>query len=278
MHGSAFTPVVVPAEIWAREEVRSLLAERDVAGILRLVQQHTGASQQRLATALAISQGRINELINRRRQVTSLSSFQRLADGLGMPDPARIVLGLAPRNDRSAKSVGHNEITRTYPAQADVAADIRTAVRGAATVDVMAVRGLGLLGLKDSLLREVIPVDTRLRVLLLDPDSDAAAYRAQEVGESSESFSAGIRLSLSRLREFAAAGRPVEIYLHDHVPVWRIISIDGPRGTMFVSAFTDCREAHACPTHQIQPNPVGILHHAFRRTVEQTVTTARRAV
>ena len=175
-------------------------------------------------------------------------------------------------------SVGHTEIARTYAAQADAAADIRTAVRSAATVDVMAVRGLGLLGLKDSLLREVISVDTRLRVLLLDPDSAAAAYRAQEVGESGESFSAGIRLSLSRLRELASAGSQVEVYLYDHVPVWRIISIDGPRGIMFVSAFTDHREAHTCPTQQIEPNPGGVLHHAFRRTVEQTITTAHRVV
>ncbi|MGQ4616909.1 hypothetical protein [Nocardia sp. R7R-8] len=242
------------------------------------MQQHTGASQQRLATALALSQGRINELINRRRQVTSLSSFQRLADGLGMPDPARIALGLAPQDNHPVTSDDHIEITRTYPAQADAAEDIRTAVRNAATVDVMAVRGLGILGLKDSLLREVIPVDARLRALLLDPDSAAAAYRAQEIGESAESFSAGIRLSLSRLRELVAAGRRVEVYLYDHVPVWRIISVNGPRGIMFVSAFTDHREAHACPTQRIEPNPGGILHHAFRRTVEQTITTAHRVV
>ncbi|CRY82243.1 helix-turn-helix domain-containing protein [Nocardia farcinica] len=277
VQGSAFTPVVVPAEVWDRAEVRCLLAERDVAGILRLVQQHTGASQQRLATALAISQGRINELINRRRQVTSLSSYQRLADGLGMPDPARVALGLAPRS-APVISADPTEITHTYPSQADAAADIRTAVHDADTVDVMAVRGLGILGLKDSLLREVIPADAQLRVLLLDPDSAAAAYRAQEIGESAESFAAGIRLALSRLRELVDAGRRVQIYLYDHVPVWRIISVDGPHGTMFVSAFTDHREAHACPTQRIEPNPSGVLHHAFRRTVEQTVTAAHRVV
>ncbi|WP_040837180.1 helix-turn-helix domain-containing protein [Nocardia brevicatena] len=277
VQGFAFTPVVVPAEVWDRAEVRRLLTDRDVAGILRLVQQHTGASQQRLATALAISQGRINELINRRRQVTSLSSYQRLADGLGMPDPARIALGLAPQND-PVISADPAEITRTYPSQADAAADIRIAVHSADTIDVMAVRGLGILGLKDSLLREVIPADARLRALLLDPDSAAAAYRAQEIGESAESFAAGIRLALSRLRELVDAGRRVEVHLYDHVPVWRIISIDGPHGTMFVSAFTDHREAHACPTHRIEPNPSGVLHHAFRRTVEQTLITGHRVV
>ncbi|MGI5217841.1 helix-turn-helix domain-containing protein [Nocardia sp. CA-290969] len=277
VHGSAFAPVVVPSEVWARDEVQRLLADRDVAGLLRLVQQHTGASQQRLATALAISQGRVNELINRRRQITSLSSFQRLADGLGMPDPSRIALGLAPLGSPPV-TTDRAEIARTYPSQADAADDIRTAVRGSAAIDVMAVRGLGILGLKDSLLRGAIPTGARLRTLLLNPDSDAAAYRAKEIGESAESFTAGIRLSISRLRELSVAGRQVEVYLYDHVPVWRIISIDGPSGILFVSAFTDQREAHSCPTQRIEPNPRGILHHAFRRTLEHTVTTAHRVV
>ena len=38
-----------------------------------------------------------------------------------------------------------------------------------------------------------------MRVLLLDPDSPAAAIRAAEIGESPDSFGAGIRLALARL-------------------------------------------------------------------------------
>jgi hypothetical protein len=72
-------------------------------------------------------------------------------------------------------------------------------------VDVMAVRGLGLIGLNDSLLRGPLAGRTgevRVRVLLLDPDAPAVAVRASEVGERPDAFAAGIRLSVSRLAEF----------------------------------------------------------------------------
>jgi transcriptional regulator with XRE-family HTH domain len=275
MPGESFAPIVVPAPVWERKDVLQVLRNRDVASLLRLVQQHTGVSQQRLATALEMSQGRVNELINRRRRVTSLGSFERLADGLRMPDNARMALGLAPVESNPMMLTDLAEITTTYPSQADAADEIRALAKVAETVDVMAVRGLGLLGLNDSLLRELISPDARLRVLLLDPDSDAAAYRANEIGESSESFAAGIRLSIARLRELASAGRAIELYTYDQVPVWRIIKLDD---TFFVSAFTVQQEAHSCPTHRIEPNARGVLHHAFARTVEQAAVTARRII
>ncbi|MGH3631151.1 MAG: hypothetical protein ACRDRL_27380 [Sciscionella sp.] len=81
-------------------------------------------------------------------------------------------------------------------------ADIRTAMASAQTVDVLAVRGLGILGLNDSLLRAaVIRQRPTVRVSLLDPDSEAAARRTEEVGESLAAFTVGIRLSIARLRE-----------------------------------------------------------------------------
>jgi hypothetical protein len=73
-------------------------------------------------------------------------------------------------------------------------------------VDVLAVRGLGLLGLNHSLLLGAVAdgardAPLRLRVLLLDPDSAAARQRAVEFGESPESFASGIRFTIARLRE-----------------------------------------------------------------------------
>jgi hypothetical protein len=53
----AYGPVELPALAWRRGEVRSALAERDMATVLRLAQQFTGASQSRLATATGIGQG-----------------------------------------------------------------------------------------------------------------------------------------------------------------------------------------------------------------------------
>ncbi|MFJ9377795.1 hypothetical protein [Streptomyces sp. NPDC101455] len=43
----------------------------------------------------------------------------------------------------------------------------------------------------------------QVRVALLDPDSDALAQRAAEIGESAESLAGGVRLAEARLRELA---------------------------------------------------------------------------
>lgn len=151
--------------------------------------------------------------------------------------------------------------------------DIRHLARSADSIDVLAVRGLGLLGLNDSLLRDTISPAARLRVLVMDPDSDAAGQRSYEIGESIESFSAGIKLSIARMKELAANGLAIEVYTYDQAPVRRIIKLDD---TLFISAFTPLSEGHASPTHRIDPNRHGVLHHAFVRTLEQAVNGASR--
>jgi hypothetical protein len=91
-------------------------------------------------------------------------------------------------------------------------------------VDVLAVRGLGLLGLNHSLLLGAVAdgardAPLRLRVLLLDPDSAAARQRAVEFGESPESFASGIRFTIARLREVAERGAAnLEVACYDHCP------------------------------------------------------------
>jgi hypothetical protein len=111
--------------------------------------------------------------------------------------------------------VWHAEISRVFTVQAEANAELRDQAAVAARIDVLAVRALGLIALNDSMLRgplaaRVSAVD--VRVLLLDPDSLAAAIRAAEIGESPDSFGAGIRLALARLAEFAdhvrRAGNP----------------------------------------------------------------------
>ncbi|MFE3191625.1 hypothetical protein ACFXHA_21625 [Nocardia sp. NPDC059240] len=275
MQGESFAPVVVPAQMWNQEAVQAALRERDIAGLLKLVQRHTGVSQQRLATALELSQGRVNELINRKRIVSALGTFERLANGLNMPDHARMSLGLAPAADTRMTLTSLSEISRTYRSQAEAADEIRDLASAAATIDVMAVRGLGILGLNDSLLRDALSTEVRLRVLLLSPDSAAAVHRSAEIGESAESFSAGIRLAIARIRELSTSGRHIELYTYDHAPVWRIISIDG---ILFVSAFTHRHEGHTSPAHRIEANDRGVLHHAFVRTMAQTFAGASRLI
>ena len=91
-------------------------------------------------------------------------------------------------------------------ARAEADAELRAHAASAARIDLLAVRALGLIALNGSLLRGSLtereqPV--QVRVLLLDPEPASAAVRAAEIGESADSFAAGIRLSVARLMEFA---------------------------------------------------------------------------
>lgn len=106
MHGESFASFVVPAEVWEQPRMRQALTSRDIAAVLGLLQEAIPRlSQRRLATAIGTEQGRVNEWINRRRQVATLAMYEQIANGLEMPDPARVALGLAPRGIAATVSV-----------------------------------------------------------------------------------------------------------------------------------------------------------------------------
>lgn len=97
MRPSAFDPPSIPAAFWERPDVCQALRRRDMGALFRLTCQYTGLRQMRIATAVDLGQGRVSEVINGIRKIRGAEVFQRIADGLGMPDHARILLGLSPR-------------------------------------------------------------------------------------------------------------------------------------------------------------------------------------
>jgi transcriptional regulator with XRE-family HTH domain len=273
-----FEPIMLPDAAWRTDTVMEALRARDAAGLLRLAHRH-GASQHRIANAVGILQGRISEILRGQRQVEALEVFERIADGLAMPDHARLVLGLAPRQDRvggqSAELFG--EVVRVFANQAAAASDIQATAKTATHVDVLAVRALGIIGMKDSLLRSAFndagrPVS--VRVLLLDPDSDAATVRAGEIGESSDGFTAGIRMSIAQLRELSNVA-DVQVWLYEALPVWRLFGLDE---TLYVSSFNATWEGHESPTYKISSTAGGALYGGFRRTFHDLLAHARRVI
>ncbi|MCX4688174.1 helix-turn-helix domain-containing protein [Kitasatospora purpeofusca] len=251
--------------------------------MFRWVQHHSGASQARIATQVGMTQSRVNEIINGRREVVRLDVFERIADGLNMPNDARRLLGLAPQRESRAPGAAFDlaafpEIVRVYSDQASAAAEIQRTARSATELDVLAVRGLGLLALRDSLLRPHLDRDgdepPRLRVLLLAPDSPALIRRAAEIGESPESLSGGVRLAEARLRELAEIGR-VEVYRYRTLPVWRVIRLDK---TLYVSAFDTDREGHESATYKVLATPYGPLYRGWRRMFDAMVDDAVRVI
>ena len=266
----------MPAGAWRGPDTRQALRQRDSGALLRLAQQHTGVSQARLATAIGVGQGRLNEIINGHRQLTRLDVLQRLADGLAMPDDARVLFGLAPVHADTL--TGHAEISHVFTAQAEANRELREHAATARQVDILAVRVLGLVALNDSLLRGPLAArDTAVavRVLLLDPDAPAAAIRAAEIGESAGSFAAGIRLSLARLAEFR--GHPhvtIQTAVYRSLPTWRMLVFDG---TLYLSAFAASSEGHRSGMYKLTAAADGVLHAGFLRQFDDMWHQSRQA-
>ncbi|MFD6431382.1 helix-turn-helix domain-containing protein [Streptomyces venezuelae] len=282
---TAMGPIALPDWAWERAEVREALRARDMGAVFRFIQQYSGASQARIAAAAGMTQARVNEVINGHREVSRLAVYERIAEGLLMPDAARHVLGLAA--GREAKQSGaafdlaaFPEVVRVYAEQASAAEEIRENARRAEELDILAVRGLGLIGLNGSLLRSAcLPREQgsglRVRVALLDPDGDALGQRAAEIGESPESLAGGVRLAEARLRELRAEGRDVTAFRYGMLPTWRLIRADD---TLFVGAFDAGWEGHTSATYKVMATPHGPLFRGFRRMFDAIVAGAQRTV
>jgi transcriptional regulator with XRE-family HTH domain len=260
----------IPDWAWHRDATRKFLAARDIAQLFKFASHFGGASQTAIAVACGLTQSRVNEIVHGRRQVSHLGVLTRIADGLGMPDQPRTVLGLAPRRpDR--------EIVEVFESQDEAVEELRRAAEAASDIDVLAVRGLGIVGLNSSILRKLVldRLDLRLRVLLVHPDSNAAASRAAEIGESPEQMAAGIRVAESSLRTLTDAGAQVELYWYRSAPVWRIFAVDG---VFYVSSFDKRWEGHRSEISKIAPSSQGALYGGFVRMLNQLFSDSERTI
>lgn len=278
-----YEPIQLPAEAWRRAEIRQALRARDIGAVLRFVQQH-GISQSRIGAATDLAQGRVHEIINGKREVGQLAVLERIASGIGLPDDGRHLLGLAAARERRGGGPAFDltawpEIVRVYDHQAAATEEIRKTAAVAREIDVLAVRGLGLLALNDSLLREALtrPVDDtrpRLRVALLHPESPAVAVRAGEIGETPESLADGIRLTESRLRGLGGTC-DVQVYRYRTLPTWRVIRLDT---VQYVGAFDAGWEGHESATYKLVETPHGPMYRGHRRQFEALIADADRSV
>ena len=193
-----------------------------------------------------------------------------------MPDDARVLFGLAPVH--TATLTGHAEIARVFTAQAEANRELREHTATATKVDILAVRALGLVALNDSLLRGPLAAretTVQVRLLLPDPDSPAAVIRAAEIGESAESFTAGIRLALARLAEFGDhhAVR-LDTAVYSSLPTCRLLAFDD---TLYLSAFAASSEGHRSGMYKLTAAGDGVLHAGFLRQFDDMWRQARRA-
>ena len=98
MPGRASDLIVIPGSFWERPQVIAALEARDVGRLFALVRQYAGASQTQIAIACGMTQGKVSDIMRGAEIIRSLARFERIADGLQLPDVARITIGLAPRS------------------------------------------------------------------------------------------------------------------------------------------------------------------------------------
>jgi Helix-turn-helix domain len=95
-----YEPIEVPGRVWV--EHVGVLRKRDAGAVLRLARQYSGASQHRLAAAIGFPQSRVHRLLHDRTWVQTIECWTRIADGLNLPDDARLAIGLAPAGSGSS--------------------------------------------------------------------------------------------------------------------------------------------------------------------------------
>ena len=81
--------------------------------MFQLVRQYTGASQTQIAVACDTTQGKVSRYMSGAAQVEKLDRFEAIADGLDMPDEARMGLGLAPRTQLKPPSTLNRKAPNT---------------------------------------------------------------------------------------------------------------------------------------------------------------------
>jgi tetratricopeptide (TPR) repeat protein len=96
MRDSAYDPPALTPQFWTRLDVRRALERQDFGALFRLVLSQK-VTQMQIATAAGLGQNRVSFISRDLQEVAELTVITRIADGLSMPDHARITLGIAPR-------------------------------------------------------------------------------------------------------------------------------------------------------------------------------------
>jgi hypothetical protein len=94
-----FDPGAVPVGFWCHEDVAQALTSRDVGQLFRLfLGQFADCTQTQLALLTQHDRSDISNWVRGTRQgrVSDIEVLTRIADGLQIPDQARLLLGLAP--------------------------------------------------------------------------------------------------------------------------------------------------------------------------------------
>jgi hypothetical protein len=92
----------VPDGLWDRPEMIAACREQDFGVILALVKKYSGASHSGLSMRTGIPTSEISQIPSGGQRVEKFGRIVAIADGLDIPDRARLLLGVAPRGGTAA--------------------------------------------------------------------------------------------------------------------------------------------------------------------------------
>ena len=167
----------------------------------------------------------------------------------------------------------YSEIYSMYQFQNESNADMVELIKKASEIDILTIRGLGIIGLNDAVLRKTIrsigEKKLKIRIIMLSPVSNFVQERANEIGESYEVFIEALKLGINHVKKFGGeTHHDVKIYFYDKRPCWRIIRIDN---WYFVSVFAGQIEGHQANVYRVDELKGGTLGKALRRYIENMV-------
>jgi hypothetical protein len=114
-----FDPNTVPASFWRTDEVQVALARRDVAALFRsYLDEFAACTQTQLALLTEHDRSDVSNWVRgmRHGQVSDINVLTRIAEGLRMPDSARMLMGLAPADALVSSIRDERELAGGNPA------------------------------------------------------------------------------------------------------------------------------------------------------------------
>jgi len=100
--------------VCARPEVLDACARRDLGTVISALGTG-GLTQGRIAELTGLSQGRLSEWATGKRAPKAVTTFQKFAEGVGLPPAARRALGLDAGSQGAAVTAAHARADVSYP-------------------------------------------------------------------------------------------------------------------------------------------------------------------
>jgi hypothetical protein len=97
--------------VFARDDVLNACRKQDLGTVIEILMHH-GVTQGWIAGRTSLGQGRLSEYMNHKRKPQATSTFEKFANGIGMPPATRRALGL-DRDQSPSTDVDTQPLDRT---------------------------------------------------------------------------------------------------------------------------------------------------------------------